>query len=619
MKRPPVPVMVLVAVALGVGGFFVYRGVAMPRAETGLVMASGTVEGREIGVAAEAAGVIRALLVDEGDQVKAGDVIAELDREIIEAEVERAEAAVFTAQMQYADLAKGARDEEVRAASATLREALAAAAGARTLAKTAREAYERPTHLKAGVDSAEAQLAAARASYDAAVAQQREAVAGPRSQEIAAAQATLRQAEAALAGAEAELAQINRAYEERRAADTQVATAEVERDVARAAAEVAEAQRDLVQAPPREHAREQIVERISGARAALSQADNNLDRIRSLHSSAAATAQELEAAEAAYAQAVAGLNEAEAALADLDAGARPMEVRQAEAALAQATAASHGADRIVENARREQTILEATTLQQLERARAGVQQARHARDQAAAVLDLALEGTRREQLDRAAAQVGGAEAGVTGAERAVDNAAAIHEDRFELRVQLENAERAVETADARTDAAKAQLDLALAGATDEALETVRGQVMQAEAALAGAQARMADTIVTAPTDGTISEVILREGEAANPGSVVVRMLDLEHLWVRVYLPLTEFGRISVGQGCDVFSDAYIGKAYPGSLITVADESEFTPRNTQTREERVKQVFWAKVDIGNGQGELKPGMPVDVEIDTRGSQ
>jgi HlyD family secretion protein len=521
--------------------------------------------------------------------------------------------------MQLADVARGARNEEIRARSAQLREALAAAEGARTLAKTAREAYERPTHLRAGVDTAEAQLASARASYEAAQAQQEEAIAGPRSQEVAQAEAALQQAEAALLGAESELAQVQRAYDQRLEADTQVTAAETELEVSRAAAEAAEAKRDLVEAPPRPHARDQIVERIAGARAALDQATDNLERIRTLYEAEAATEQELEAAETGYEQAVAGLSEAEAALADLDAGARDMERRQAEAGLAQATAASRGAARSVENARREQTILEATTRQQLERARSGVAQARHARDQAAAALDLALEGTRREKLRQAAAQVDGAEAGVMGAESAVENAAQIEKDRFELRSQLENATKAVDTADARVDAAKAQLDLALAGATDEALEMARGQVMQAEAALDGARARLADTEVVAPTAGTISEVILREGEAVNPGSVIVRMLDLDNLWVRIYLPLIQFGKISLGQPCDIYSDAYPGDAYPGTVQTVADESEFTPRNTQTKEERVKEVFWVKVDVGDGEGELKPGMPVDVAIDTGDSQ
>jgi HlyD family secretion protein len=178
---------------------------------------------------------------------------------------------------------------------------------------------------------------------------------------------------------------------------------------------------------------------------------------------------------------------------------------------------------------------------------------------------------------------------------------------------VEQAEQQVAVGEARVAAARAALDLAVAGATDETVQAARGQVKQAEGAVAAARARVEDTVVRAPADGTISEVILRQGEAATPGSVVVRMLDLQHLWVRVYLPVPQFGRVKRGQPAEVTADAYPAKRYTGQVLTVSDQAEFTPKNTQTVEERVKEVFWVKVGVGNGLGELKAGMPVDVAL------
>jgi HlyD family secretion protein len=607
-------VIVLILAAVATAAFFAIRSRAMPGGDARGIRGSGTVECTEVNVASESAGRITRLRVDEGDVVKEGDVIAEIDHDVLQADYDRADAAAYTASMRYADVARGARSEQVRALAASLKEALAGLDGARIAARTAREAYERPTDLKSAVDAAASQLAVARANEALARAQESEAVTGPRRQEIEAAKADLGRAEAALTGAEAELGQAERAYTERKASDTAVAGAETELAAARAGVAVAEAARDLANAPAREAKREQVVQQIAGARSGLQLADRNLARARRLSAAGAATPQELDAATTQQEQAAAVLQQAEAALADLDAGARAEERREASAGLEKAEAVATGAERGVANARHEQAIAEAAALQQRERARAAVEQARHVRGQAVARLDALVEGTRPEELAQAGARVESARAGVSGAGRAVENASQAEQDRFTARQKLETADATVQTAQARTEAARAQLDLALAGNTNEAIEAARGQIREAEAARAGAVARLDQSTIRAPRSGTVREVVLREGEMVTPGSVVVRILDLDHLWVRIYLPVPDFGKVVVGQQARITSDAYPDQPHLGAVLTVSDEAEFTPKNTQTVEERVKQVFWVKVDAGNGGGLLKPGMPVDVVLD-----
>ncbi|MBI2298308.1 MAG: HlyD family efflux transporter periplasmic adaptor subunit [Armatimonadetes bacterium] len=607
----------------------------------GQVEGSGTVEAVEIDVAAQTAGRVIALRVEEGDTLKPGQTIAELERDTLAAEVDRAHAALYSARMRLAEVQRGARSEEIRARAAQLDEALAGLDAARAAARIARAAHDRPTELTAAADTAAAQQQQAAAALAQARAREAEARHGARAQEIEAARANAARANdavdtaaaaaasvaARLRGAEAELAQAERADAERQQATSQVAAAQTQADVTQSALAAARARQELVEATPRPDLRQQLEARLQRARAGLQVASQDLGRVQQLYESGATAKRTLDAATAARDQAQAQVNEAEAAVRDLDRGARDMERREAAAGVAQAEAAARGAQDGLANARREEAILRAGSRQQLERARAAAEQLRldrqgaesalgQARQQAAqakAQLDLLLAGTRAEQVEQAAAAVKQAEAGRQGAGAAVRHTRQILADRFALRQQLTAAEHQVTAAAARVAAARASLDLALAGTTPELKEAARGDMQQAEAAERAAASRLADSYLLAPRAGTVSEVILREGEAVSPGSVVVRMFDLARLWVRTYLPVTQFGRIHRGDKATVTCDAQPGKTYPGEVLTVSDESEFTPKNTQTTEERIKQVFWVKVGVGDGQGELKPGLPVDVVL------
>jgi HlyD family secretion protein len=71
--------------------------------------------------------------------------------------------------------------------------------------------------------------------------------------------------------------------------------------------------------------------------------------------------------------------------------------------------------------------------------------------------------------------------------------------------------------------------------------------------------------------------------------------------------------VKLGGAADVTTDSYRGKVYPGTVSFVNSEAEFTPKNIQTKEERVKLVFAVKVRVANPNQELKPGMPADVRL------
>ncbi len=100
------------------------------------------------------------------------------------------------------------------------------------------------------------------------------------------------------------------------------------------------------------------------------------------------------------------------------------------------------------------------------------------------------------------------------------------------------------------------------------------------------------------------------------GMPVLKLGDIENPWIKVYVKEDRIGQVKLGQKADVTTDSYPGKTYEGSVIYISSEAEFTPKNVQTQEERVKLVFGVKVKVTNVNNELKPGMPADVRINVK---
>jgi len=98
-----------------------------------------------------------------------------------------------------------------------------------------------------------------------------------------------------------------------------------------------------------------------------------------------------------------------------------------------------------------------------------------------------------------------------------------------------------------------------------------------------------------------------------PGIVAMTIGDLRNPWVRVYIGEPDIGKVRIGQQASVDVDAYPKRKFSGILRYIASEAEFTPKNVQTFEERIKLVYEAKVYLSNEEGILKPGMPADVTL------
>ncbi len=150
-------------------------------------------------------------------------------------------------------------------------------------------------------------------------------------------------------------------------------------------------------------------------------------------------------------------------------------------------------------------------------------------------------------------------------------------------------------------------------AATSAYDVAAAQLQLSRASLRTADVKLKDSVIYAPLNGVVLRKNIEEGETVGTGTMLFTIGDLENPWVKVYVKEDRLGFVKLGQRAEVKTDTYPGKIYEGTVTTISSEAEFTPKNVQTREERVKLVFGVKVGVKNVNNELKPGMPADVRI------
>jgi HlyD family secretion protein len=162
-------------------------------------------------------------------------------------------------------------------------------------------------------------------------------------------------------------------------------------------------------------------------------------------------------------------------------------------------------------------------------------------------------------------------------------------------------------------AAQERLNLHLAGARAEAIEAARWEVARAKAALSASMVTLGDTVIRAPISGIVLTKASEEGETVLVGTPVVVMIDPQDIWLRVYIAESDIGRVRLGQSARISVDSFPDRSFPGKVTEISTRAEFTPKNVQTKKERVYLVFGVKITLENPEGLLKPGMPADAEI------
>lgn len=148
---------------------------------------------------------------------------------------------------------------------------------------------------------------------------------------------------------------------------------------------------------------------------------------------------------------------------------------------------------------------------------------------------------------------------------------------------------------------------------EQELATRRAEIERSKASLSLIDSQMADTVAVSPVDGVVLVKAADVGEVLAPGTSVVTVGDIDHPWLRGYINETDLGKVKIGSKVNVTTDSYPGKIYQGKVTFISSEAEFTPKQIQTQQERVKLVYRIKITMDNPQHELKSNMPADAEI------
>lgn len=192
------------------------------------------------------------------------------------------------------------------------------------------------------------------------------------------------------------------------------------------------------------------------------------------------------------------------------------------------------------------------------------------------------------------------------------------------------AQRRVESSRGALTTAQANLDnpkirVAQASSTEgqiaeqqSTIAATKAETAQAQAQLAQAEADRADLTVLAPFSGTVLTRAAEPGEVVQAGTAIVTLLDLSKVYLRGFVPEGGIGKVKIGQPAHIFLDSKPNNALDGYVLRIDPQATFTPENTYFRDDRVKQVVGVKVQLTQGIGFAKPGMPADGEILTNGN-
>ncbi|MBP1595883.1 MAG: secretion protein HlyD family protein [Acidobacteria bacterium] len=268
--------------------------------------------------------------------------------------------------------------------------------------------------------------------------------------------------------------------------------------------------------------------------------------------------------------------QAEARLQELLAGSRSQEIQQAKALVDEARSQHQQAQQDWERAQTLHRNDDISTAQ-YDLARTRFTSTAAALQKAEEQLALVQEGPRKEQIEAARAQVAQAQANL----------------------QL-------------TEASRLELKR-----LEQELVTRRAQAEQARAQVSVVEAQLADAVSISPINGVVLVKSAEAGEVLAAGTTYLTVGETDRPWLRAYINEQDLGRVKLGAPARVTTDSFPGKIYPGRIVFISSEAEFTPKQIQTPEERVKLVYRIKIEVENPGYELKLNMPAEAEIPLSG--
>jgi len=268
-----------------------------------------------------------------------------------------------------------------------------------------------------------------------------------------------------------------------------------------------------------------------------------------------------------------------------------------------------------------------------------IEQAEAAMKQSQAELSQLVAGPRQQEIDQARADWLAAKAQAENSRKLQRRMEDLSKRDLIAKQDFDDAQAKAEESEQKMKSARERYDLVLAGTRTEEIERARQrlaeteaklrqlkrgfrkeEVAQAKSEVEAARARVElirsqldETVIKAPVDAVVEVLDLEPGDLVGAGKPMATLLRTNSLWVRAYLPEAKLGFVKTGAKVRVRVDSFPNRDFAGIVRRVSRQAEFTPRNVQTWEERVLQVFQTEVVIDDPDHVLRPGMNADVTI------
>lgn len=227
-------------------------------------------------------------------------------------------------------------------------------------------------------------------------------------------------------------------------------------------------------------------------------------------------------------------------------------------------------------------------------------------------LDDLLSGARIQEIREATAHVNICQATNDKTKKDLERAEALYQEGSIALAELEVYQNNYIVAVNQLEAAQAKLSLLQAGSRDEQVKAAENQVKMMEEVLKASDSVLADLRIIAPINGTIQGKNYEAGEFVPAGASLATLVDLQQVWINVYIPTDELPYVKLGEKAQ-FTISGLDRIFEGTIAEIASRGEFTPKTIQTKKERVNVVYKVRIEADNSEGFLKPGMPADVSI------
>ena len=237
--------------------------------------------------------------------------------------------------------------------------------------------------------------------------------------------------------------------------------------------------------------------------------------------------------------------------------------------------------------------------------------ARAGRSLAEAELRLKRSGYQKEDIAAAQAELGRAEVDLAAAQRDLDRFQGLLDVGSGTGKSRDDALARRDISARTAEAARQRLAKLEAGFRREEIQAAEARLASADAGIAILEQQISDATVTSPISGVVTESLVEAGERVPAGTVLAVVTDLSDVWLTAYVAGPDLGRIRLGQQAEVVTDD--GQQRTGRVSWINPRAEFTPKNVQTRDERVKLVYRIKIRLENDDGLFKPGMPARARL------